>query len=332
MKWPLIAALLILLLAACASKPERKPNQTATQTARQNPLPTSPTSRSGDNLSPQNSHAEKHDPCAPIYQHDERHYTAGGLYAPQLSDSAPASAIDASKLTEPTPKSEPLARYGNKSPYTVLGKSYFVLDKSDDYDQRGIASWYGQKFNGRKTSSGEIYSICEFTAAHKTLPLPSYVRVTNTKNGKSVVVRVNDRGPFHEGRIIDLSFVAANRIGLDRTGTAPVRVELLKGVGSRQRGYTHIDADDKPVNAANNHDDEVALQFGSFADKDNAKQLQNRLQAANIHNVELEKADINEQSVWRVQVRGLKNEQLIDIFEKARQLGLSKPKVIAQKL
>ena len=332
MKWPVIAALLILSLAACASKPVQKPRQNATQVFRQHSPTASPTGQNGGNVLQQNSYAEKHDPCAPIYEHDERHYTAGGLYAPQLSDSAPASAIDASKLIEPTPKLDPLARYGNKSPYTVLGKSYSVLDKSDDYDQRGIASWYGQKFNGRKTSSGEIYSICEFTAAHKTLPLPSYVRVTNTKNGKSVVVRVNDRGPFHEGRIIDLSFVAANRIGLDRAGTAPVRVELLKADGTRQRGYSHNDADDKPANRGNNNGDEVSLQFGSFADKDNAKQLQTRLLAANIDHVELEKADVNEQSVWRVQVRGLKNEELGDIFEKARQLGLSKPKVVAQKL
>lgn len=331
MRFFVVATLLVLSLVACASKPERKSNQNASQAARQNASPALHSSRNEDNGFGQNHHAEKHDPCAPIYEHDERHYTAGGLYAPQLSDSAPASAIDTSKLTEPTPRSEPLARYGNKSPYTVLGKSYSVLDKSDAYDQRGIASWYGQKFNGRKTSSGEIYSICEFTAAHKTLPLPSYVRVTNTKNGKSVVVRVNDRGPFHEGRIIDLSFVAASRIGLDKTGTAPVRVELLTGDDSRQRDASRSDQDDKPVRNSNNNDD-VSLQFGSFSNKDNAKQLQDRLQAVNINNVELEKADVNELSVWRVQVHGLKNEQLSDIFEKVRQLGLSRPKVVAQKL
>ena len=331
MKWPVIAVLLILSLVACASKPERKSNQSATQATRHSALPASPSAQNDDNTSRQNNHAEKHDPCAPIYEHDERHYTAGGLYAPQLSDSAPASAIDISKLTEPTPRSDPLARYGNRSPYTVLGKSYWVLDRSDDYDQRGIASWYGQKFNGRKTSSGEIYSICEFTAAHKTLPLPSYVRVTNSKNGKSVVVRVNDRGPFHEGRIIDLSFVAASRIGLDKTGTAPVRVELLAGDGSSRRDSNQRDLDNRPARYADNNDAEVSLQFGSFANKDNAKQLQDRLQAADINNVELEKADVNEQAVWRVQVHGLKNEQLGDIFEKLRQLGLSRPKVVSQK-
>lgn len=327
MKWMIVVTLL-LFVTACANKPARKSSEASPPSARHD------TSSGKDHgrLQHRNTSTEKSDPCAPIYEHDERHYTAGGLYAPQLSDSAPASAIDASKLSEPTPKFEPLARYGNKSPYSVLGKSYSVLDKSDDYDQRGIASWYGQKFNGRKTSSGEIYSICEFTAAHKTLPLPSYVRVTNTKNNQSVVVRVNDRGPFHEGRIIDLSFVAANRIGLDKTGTAPVRVELLTNGGSGQRGFRQSDADAKPFQHANSNNDEVSLQFGSFADKDNAQQLQNRLRAADIDRVELEKAEVNEQSVWRVQVHGLKNEQLSGIFEKIRQSGLPKPKVIAQKL
>ncbi len=326
MRFYVIAILLVLSLSACASKPERKSNRAPHQTARENSSREVTADRDNNNAFRQNSAEEKKDPCAPIYEHDERQYTAGGLYAPQLSDSAPASAIDTSKLSEPVPRPEPLARYGNKSPYTVLGKSYSVLDKSDDYDQRGIASWYGQKFNGRKTSSGEIYSICEFTAAHKTLPLPSYVRVTNTKNGKSVVVRVNDRGPFHEGRIIDLSYVAAIRIGLDKTGTAPVQVELLKGDGSSER------LDERPIYRTNDKTDEVSLQFGSFANKDNARQLQSRLEAADIDDVELEKAELNEQSVWRVQVHGLKNEQLGDIFEKVRQLGLSKPKVITQKL
>ncbi|HMB57244.1 MAG TPA: septal ring lytic transglycosylase RlpA family protein, partial [Arenimonas sp.] len=118
-------------------------------------------------------------------------------------------------------------RYGNRSPYSVLGKSYRVLDSANGYVERGTASWYGNKFNGRATSSGEIYDICSFTAAHKTLPLPSFARVTNLDNGRSVIVRVNDRGPFHEGRIIDLSYAAAVRLGVDRTGTARVEVRAI---------------------------------------------------------------------------------------------------------
>jgi rare lipoprotein A len=320
-----IATLFFLSLAACASKPEKKASETRPHSPRE------VAQQRIDRVDPQNTISEhKTDPCTPIYEHDEKHYTAGGLYAPHLSDSAPASAIDVDKLIEPTPKSDPLARYGNKSPYTVLGKSYYVLDRSKAYEQRGIASWYGQKFNGRKTSSGEIYSICEFTAAHKTLPLPSYVRVTNKQNGKSVVVRVNDRGPFHEGRIIDLSYVAAIRLGLDKTGTAPVHVELL------QSGESNASDDSAPVRRealfSERYDAEVSLQFGSFANKDNARRLQDRLQNANIENVELDKVEVQGQSIWRVQLRALKNEQLADIFEKIRQLGLAKPKVISQKL
>src|SRR5690606_2357757 len=106
------------------------------------------------------------------------------------------------------------ARYGNKSPYSVLGKTYRVMPDARNYVERGIASWYGNKFHGYMTSSLEPYDMYQFSAAHKTLPLPSYVRVTNLESGKSVVVRVNDRGPFHENRLIDLSYAAAVRIGV----------------------------------------------------------------------------------------------------------------------
>lgn len=324
MRWTITAVLLAFSIVGCASKPVRKSHQMPAAPSRHD----SSSSRNSDTPSDRVMNPEKHDPCAPIYEHDERRYTAGGLYAPELSDSAPPSGIDVDRLSEPVPKSEPLARYGNKTPYTVLGKTYHVLDQSDDYDQRGIASWYGQKFNGRKTSSGEIYSICEFSAAHKTLPLPSYVRVTNTRNGKSVIVRVNDRGPFHEGRIIDLSYVAAIRIGLDKTGTAPVRVELVK-IGDSPNAAR---SEPPEIIRNQNNSDEVSLQFGSFADRDNAKRLQDRLQDADIGDIELDKVDIQGRTLWRVLIQSAKNEQLDGIFEKIRQLGLPKPKVIAQKL
>ena len=112
-----------------------------------------------------------------------------------------------------------------------------VLDSARGYLERGVASWYGTKFNGRATSSGELYDICAFTAAHKTLPLPSFVRVTNLDNGRSLIVRVNDRGPFHDGRVMDLSYAAAVRLGVDRTGTA--RVEL-EAVGAKDWGGTPV--------------------------------------------------------------------------------------------
>jgi len=143
------------------------------------------------------------------------------------NDSVPNDNLDVSKLVEPTPRNEPRSLYGNKSPYSVLGKSYTVLPNASGYDERGIASFYGSKFHGYKTSNFEDYDMYQFTAAHKTLPLPSYARVTNLENGKSVVVRINDRGPFHENRIIDLSYAAAVKIGVWPKGTGLVEVRAI---------------------------------------------------------------------------------------------------------
>jgi rare lipoprotein A len=154
-------------------------------------------------------------------------YTRGGLYAPHIQDSAPDGLADVDLIPEPEVSNEPRSRYGNRSPYIVLGKSYSVLPSAEGYDETGIASFYGNKFHGRRTSSLEVYDMYAFSAAHKTLPLPSFARVTNLANGKSVVVRVNDRGPFHDGRIIDLSYAAAVKLGVDRTGTARVEVRGL---------------------------------------------------------------------------------------------------------
>ncbi|HWS39670.1 MAG TPA: septal ring lytic transglycosylase RlpA family protein, partial [Arenimonas sp.] len=151
--------------------------------------------------------------CRQTMKHDERNYTAGGLYAPGISDASPLGDLDISRLQEPTPKNEPRSRYGNKSPYRVLNKKYTVLDSARGYKERGISSWYGTKFHGRATSSQEIYDMCQFSAAHKSLPIPSYARVTRLDTGQSVIVRINDRGPFHEERIIDLSFAAATKLG-----------------------------------------------------------------------------------------------------------------------
>jgi rare lipoprotein A len=126
-----------------------------------------------------------------------------------------------------SPAQEPLSRYGNPSAYQVNGETYEVLTTAKGYKKRGIASWYGTKFHERRTSSGEEYDMYALTAAHKTLPLPSYVQVKNLKNGRKIIVKVNDRGPFHEGRIIDLSYAAGVKLGLLPQGTAPVEVKAL---------------------------------------------------------------------------------------------------------
>lgn len=142
-------------------------------------------------------------------------------------DRAPAGNFDASGLVDATPRYEAPRSAGNKSPYTVWGKQYSVTGNNDGYVQRGIASWYGEKFHGHKTSNGEVFDMYTMTAAHKSLRIPSYARVTNLDNGRSVVVRVNDRGPFHGDRLIDLSYAAAKKLGYQSRGTARVEVAAI---------------------------------------------------------------------------------------------------------
>lgn len=202
------------LLAACSGAPKKpSPPDAARDTgARKSPYPPA-----------------QEDPSK------RSNYTAGGLYAPNIRDSAPDELPDVDRIPEPEVVAEPRSRYGNRSPYKVLGKSYRVLDSAEGYDETGIASYYGNKFHGRRTSNLEVYDMYAYTAAHKTLPLPSFARVTNLDNGKSVVVRVNDRGPFHDGRIIDLSLAAAVRIGIQSRGTGRVEVVgLSPGENARE--------------------------------------------------------------------------------------------------
>ena len=154
-------------------------------------------------------------------------YKAGGLYAPGVADTVPDYIPNVDAIPEPDVRAEPMSRYGNRSPYSVLGKSYTVMAQPKGYVERGRASYYGNKFHGRRTSNQEVYDMYAFTAAHRTLPLPSFARVTNLDNGKSVVVRVNDRGPFHADRLIDLSYAAAVKLGYRERGTANVEVRAL---------------------------------------------------------------------------------------------------------
>ncbi|WP_115001989.1 septal ring lytic transglycosylase RlpA family protein [Xanthomonas campestris] len=154
-------------------------------------------------------------------------YTAGGLYKPGVKDTTPDHVPNVACIPEPLVSNEPRSAVGNRSPYEVLGKRYVVMDNPGDYVERGTASYYGSKFHGRLTSNKEVYDMYAFTAAHKTLPLPSFALVTNTDNGQSVVVRVNDRGPFHDGRVIDLSYAAAVKLGITGKGTGNVEVRGL---------------------------------------------------------------------------------------------------------
>jgi rare lipoprotein A len=166
-----------------------------------------------------------------------------------------ASAVppDLHLIADATPVAEPRSRYGNPPSYEVLGERYFVLGTAAGYRERGRASWYGTKFHGRRTSSGEPYDMFAMTAAHKTLPLPTYVRVTHLGNGRSVVVKVNDRGPFHQGRIIDLSYAAAAKLEILGQGSAEVEVEALDpdtpALPARASSFLELGSTDDPIYA-----------------------------------------------------------------------------------
>ena len=144
----------------------------------------------------------------------------------QKNDSTPTRLPNEVELRDATPRAEKKSRGGNKH-YQVRGKNYQVLNSADNFKQTGIASWYGKKFHGHLTSNGEIYNMYGMSAAHKSLPLPTYVKVTNNDNEKNVIVRVNDRGPFHPSRIIDLSYSAAYKLDMLKTGTANVTIEAI---------------------------------------------------------------------------------------------------------
>lgn len=151
--------------------------------------------------------------------------TSGGRYA-MKHDTAPQRFPTEAEMLDPTPRFEPYSKQGNR-PYRLFGISYQIIDQVEGYAEEGIASWYGRKFHGHLTSNGEYFDMFNMTAAHKTLPLPSYIQVTNLNNNLQAIVRVNDRGPFHANRILDLSYAAAYRLGITQTGTAPVRIEVI---------------------------------------------------------------------------------------------------------
>ncbi|MGH8062892.1 MAG: septal ring lytic transglycosylase RlpA family protein [Pseudoxanthomonas sp.] len=227
MKW-LALPLLALTLVACSTAPKKSPPPASAESGKHGTSVSQ--SQAGDT-----GCSGKYAPA----QEDlskRGDYKAGGLYAPGVADTTPDHVPDVDCIAEPVITNEPPSPVGNRSPYSVLGKKYEVLDRVDGYVERGTASYYGNKFHGRRTSNQEVYDMYAFTAAHKTLPLPSFARVTNLDNGKSVVVRVNDRGPFHDGRVIDLSYAAAVKLGITQRGTGRVEVRALtsKDQGSVQ--------------------------------------------------------------------------------------------------
>ena len=213
---------------------------------------------------------------------------------PDAYDGAPPRTISPDDVVDAVPRPDPLLLAGNKSPYTVNGVTYEVLADYRDYREQGIASWYGTKFHGHETSNGEIFDLYQATAAHKTLPIPTYARVTNLDNGRSIVVRVNDRGPFHGGRIIDLSYAAAVKLGMHEQGVAPVEVEALPPYQSLSgRVRQTLGRTDRPF----------YLQVGAFRELDNAQRLQQQLDASLDHPIHIDSGD----RVHRVRIGPLRD-------------------------
>ncbi|MGH8736969.1 MAG: septal ring lytic transglycosylase RlpA family protein [Burkholderiales bacterium] len=198
----------------------------------------------------------------------------GGYYKDDGPGASPPSNLD--RIADAQPRAEPLNRAANR-PYEVFGKRYVPLVSLQPFRQRGIASWYGRRFNGQPTSSGERYDMYAMTAAHPLLPVPSYARVTNLANGRSVVVRINDRGPFHSGRIIDLSYAAAYKLGYVAAGSARVEVDSVvpggqTDVSAAAAAPTALAAAPlEPRPAAADEPRGVYLQLGAFAARENAE-------------------------------------------------------------
>jgi rare lipoprotein A len=233
----------------------------------------------------------------------------GGLVSAcgTFHDSAPVGYVDHTRVPDAAPSAVARSKYGNPSSYEVAGKTYHVLKSSAGYRARGIASWYGTKFHGRRTSSGEPYNMYAMTAAHKTLPIPAYVQVTNLDNGRKAIVRVNDRGPFVDGRIIDLSYVAAKKLGVAATGTARVEVVALdaKGNPSSPPAPPTPKAQVAKTNTAAG---QLYLQVGAFTDRYNAEQLLSQLVGALKENVLINRKSTASQDLYRVRIGPLRTE------------------------
>jgi len=208
---------------------------------------------------------------------------SGGYYKDDGPGEKPPANLD--QIADAQPKSEPLHRYANR-PYQVFGKEYVPLAFVQPYRQRGMASWYGKKFHGQRTASGETYDMYAMSAAHPTLPIPSYARVTRVATGRSVIVRINDRGPFHQGRMIDLSYAAALKLGFAHLGSAEVELESIEpgqAVTPTEQAATTAPPAAAPIEQALAAPEQAAavyVQVGAFSSRDNAESLRSRLEDA----------------------------------------------------
>lgn len=251
-------------------------------------------------------------------------------------DSAPTKKIDVSGI--PNVVAQPVKRTaaGNRSPYTVLGKTYSVMSDSRGYVSEGLASWYGTKFHGRHTSNGEIFDMYGLTAAHKHLPIPTYAEVTNLDNGRKIIVRINDRGPFHSERMIDLSWAAAEKLGFSDRGTAPVRVVAL----DPDSGTVPVQTVAKKVQLPAPQQDPVPApvalpensyyQIAALSDRFGASSLADDIEALTKYPVAIEWNETAAAPVYKVLVGPLKDRREIDTLAVVLELGGLEPGFLVQ--
>ena len=244
------------------------------------------------------------------------------VVSPVAVDSAPKKKIDVETIPNAIPKREPKSRYGNPKSYVVFGKRYYVMDSGKGYIEKGIASWYGTKFHGRRTSSGETYDMYAMTAAHKSLPLPTYVKVTNLSNDKFIVVKVNDRGPFHENRIIDLSYTAAIKLDIIQKATGLVEVKAIDPEGSTE---DNLVKDDK----ISTQDTSFYIQVGTFSKLESAKILKQKLGSFGDNLIKISNVIVSGNTLYRVRIGPFTDTKLSDsIVSKLSDFGIFEHRIV----
>ncbi len=244
-----------------------------------------------------------------------------------------------------SPAPAPVPRAGNPPFYEVFGERYFVMPNSAGYQENGVASWYGAPFHGRRTSSGAIYDMYELTAAHKTLPLPSLVRVTNLDTGRSVVVTVNDRGPFAKNRLIDLSYAAAQQLGIVQSGTGSVKVEALGGRSGAQPvvreavGAARAPGGTASARASTTGDmapplvpvQRLFMQVGAFSDEANAARLKTSLESNGVNKVVIRYDDAVSPALYRVRVGPIEGSVEYDaLASRVASLSIANPQLVTE--
>jgi len=287
-------------------------------------------------------------------------FLVGCTTQPALSPTAPSS-----ELRDAIPRVEPRSKYGNPASYEIAGRRYRTLSSSQDYVERGVASWYGPGFHGKRTSSGEPYDMRGMTAAHTTLPLPTYVYITNLENGRTAILRVNDRGPFEKNRLIDLSYSGAKKLGVDKPGTALVEIQALDPanpeswpsgatilVAAAQGGEVTTESMVVPLTASVVTGKVAALyqnppalsdsggavvplrptlylQVGAFSSFDNAERLRQRLTSTMVVSCAIRSTQTAEQTLYRLRLGPLDSVESADqLLEPLARLGIRDPHIV----